>query len=101
MTMEGLGPVRTTGRNLDWMDYALCAQTNPDGFTPEQGGSTKSERETCARCEVPGNCLEYAFERGFDTGFYGGKSAKERKAIQKKGQEAVDIAVAALRRRAA
>lgn len=36
---------------------ALCAQTDPDIFFPEKGGSTKATIGICSRCEVFDACL--------------------------------------------
>ena len=31
---------------LDWMGDALCAQTDPDAFNPEKGGSTRGAKKS-------------------------------------------------------
>ena len=41
--MEGifdLGYAKASIEELRWQDFALCAQTDPDIFFPEKGGST-------------------------------------------------------------
>ena len=43
-----------------WQERALCAQTDPEAFFPEKGGSTREAKKVCLTCEVRGDCLEYA-----------------------------------------
>ncbi len=43
-----------------WQERALCAQTDPEAFFPEKGGSTREAKRICTGCEVRGECLEYA-----------------------------------------
>ena len=45
---------------LGWQERALCAQTDPEAFFPEKGGSTREAKRVCLSCEVRGECLEYA-----------------------------------------
>ncbi|MEU1168592.1 WhiB family transcriptional regulator, partial [Streptomyces sp. NPDC005921] len=33
-------------------DRALCAQTDPESFFPEKGGSTREAKKVCLACEV-------------------------------------------------
>ena len=47
---------------LGWQDQALCAQTDPEAFFPEKGGSTREAKRVCRSCEVRAECLEYALE---------------------------------------
>ena len=37
-----------------WQERALCAQTDPEAFFPEKGGSTREAKQIClaARCEA-------------------------------------------------
>ena len=35
-----------------WQDRALCAQTDPEAFFPEKGGSTREAKKVCLTCEV-------------------------------------------------
>ena len=37
---------------LGWQDRALCAQTDPEAFFPEKGGSTREAKRVCRSCEV-------------------------------------------------
>ena len=45
---------------LSWQERALCAQTDPEAFFPEKGGSTREAKRVCLSCEVRAECLEYA-----------------------------------------
>ena len=36
----------------DWQERALCAQTDPEAFFPEKGGSTREAKRICSGCEV-------------------------------------------------
>ena len=46
----------------EWQDQALCAQTDPEAFFPEKGGSTREAKRICKACAVRDECLEYALE---------------------------------------
>src|SRR5690606_8749782 len=37
---------------LAWQADALCAQTDPESFFPEKGGSTRDAKTVCASCDV-------------------------------------------------
>lgn len=65
-----------------WMDEGICAQTDPDAFYPEKGGSTAPAKLICMRCPVAGACLEYAQENHEYYGIWGGLSARERRRLR-------------------
>ena len=44
--------------DLGWHERALCAQTDPEAFFPEKGGSTREAKRVCSSCEVKVECLE-------------------------------------------
>ena len=67
----------------DWRDLAACAETDPEIFFPEKGGSTKDAKKVCLRCEVRAECLEYALEHDERFGIFGGKSEPERRALRR------------------
>lgn len=71
-----------------WMSEAICAQTDPDAFFPEKGGSTKEAKRVCLGCPVRETCLEWALVRRERFGIYGGKSERERRAIAKQRKAA-------------
>ncbi|MEE6273495.1 WhiB family transcriptional regulator [Georgenia sp. MJ206] len=64
-----------------WADEALCAQTDPEEFFPEKGGSTRSAKAICARCPVSAECLTYALDNHERFGIWGGMSERERRAL--------------------
>ncbi|MHC3392056.1 WhiB family transcriptional regulator [Streptomyces lavendulocolor] len=70
-------------RPLDWQTDALCAQTDPELFHPEQGGTTAYAKRICLACEVRIECLEYALAYGENQGVWGGMGPNQRLAIRR------------------
>ncbi|NIH78687.1 WhiB family redox-sensing transcriptional regulator [Amycolatopsis viridis] len=68
----------------EWQDRALCAQTDPEAFFPEKGGSTREAKRICQGCEVKGECLEYALAHDERFGIWGGLSERERRKLKKR-----------------
>lgn len=68
---------------LQWQDRALCAQTDPEAFFPEKGGSTREAKRVCMGCEVRAECLEYALARDERFGIWGGMSERERRRLRR------------------
>jgi WhiB family redox-sensing transcriptional regulator len=68
---------------LEWQDKALCAQTDPEAFFPEKGGSTREAKRVCRSCEVRAECLEYALEHDERFGIWGGMSERERRRLKR------------------
>lgn len=66
-----------------WQDRALCAQTDPEAFFPEKGGSTREAKRICTGCEVKAECLEYALANDERFGIWGGLSERERRRLKK------------------
>ncbi|AVP69554.1 WhiB family transcriptional regulator [Rhodococcus hoagii] len=66
-----------------WQDRALCAQTDPEAFFPEKGGSTREAKRICLGCEVRGECLEYALANDERFGIWGGLSERERRRLKR------------------
>jgi WhiB family redox-sensing transcriptional regulator len=80
------GPVLSalaSDETYDWRDYAACAQTDPDCFFPEKGGSTREAKKVCRGCFVRVECLEYALEHQERFGIWGGLSERERRALKR------------------
>jgi WhiB family transcriptional regulator, redox-sensing transcriptional regulator len=69
---------------LAWQDQALCAQTDPEAFFPEKGGSTREAKRICVGCEVKQECLEYALMQDERFGIWGGLSERERRRLKRK-----------------
>lgn len=66
---------------LEWQAKALCAQSDPEAFFPEKGGSTREAKKICQGCEVRIQCLEYALANGERFGIWGGLSERERRKL--------------------
>ena len=66
-----------------WQEQALCAQTDPEAFFPEKGGSTREAKKICTGCEVKAECLEYALANDERFGIWGGLSERERRRIKR------------------
>lgn len=67
----------------EWQDRALCSQTDPEAFFPEKGGSTREAKRICGRCDVKGDCLEYALGHDERFGIWGGLSERERRRLKR------------------
>jgi WhiB family redox-sensing transcriptional regulator len=65
-----------------WQEKALCAQTDPEAFFPEKGGSTREAKRVCLSCDVRSECLEYALENDERFGIWGGLSERERRRMR-------------------
>jgi WhiB family redox-sensing transcriptional regulator len=68
---------------LGWQADALCAETDPEAFFPEKGGSTRDAKRICELCEVRAECLDYALENDERFGIWGGLSERERRKLRK------------------
>jgi len=69
---------------LGWQTDALCAQTDPEAFFPEKGGSTRDAKKVCGACSVRSQCLEYALANDERFGIWGGLSERERRRLRKR-----------------
>jgi WhiB family redox-sensing transcriptional regulator len=69
---------------LAWQVDSLCAQTDPEAFFPEKGGSTRDAKKICASCDVRAQCLEYALQNDERFGIWGGLSERERRKLRKR-----------------
>ncbi|MGY1690748.1 WhiB family transcriptional regulator [Geodermatophilus sp. SYSU D00697] len=61
---------------------ALCAETDPEAFFPEKGGSTREAKRVCAGCPVRSQCLEFALANDERFGIWGGLSERERRRLR-------------------
>jgi WhiB family redox-sensing transcriptional regulator len=69
---------------MGWQERALCAQTDPEAFFPEKGGSTREAKKVCTGCEVRAECLEYALANDERFGIWGGLSERERRKLKRR-----------------
>lgn len=72
------------GDPLSWQSDSLCAQTDPEAFFPEKGGSTRDAKKICTSCEVRTQCLQYALANDERFGIWGGLSERERRKLRKR-----------------
>ena len=66
-----------------WQEQALCAETDPEAFFPEKGGSTREAKRICLGCEVKDACLDYALANDERFGIWGGLSERERRRLKR------------------
>lgn len=66
-----------------WQEQAICAQTDPDAFFPEKGGTTREAKRVCAGCEVKDECLQHALDNDERYGVWGGLSERERRSVKR------------------
>jgi WhiB family transcriptional regulator, redox-sensing transcriptional regulator len=76
-----LGGVVPAG-DESWRLDALCAETDPEAFFPEKGGSTREAKRVCASCPVRMECLEFALGNDERFGIWGGLSERERRRLR-------------------
>ena len=69
---------------MGWQERALCAQTDPEAFFPEKGGSTREAKKVCTQCDVRAECLEYALANDERFGIWGGLSERERRKLKRR-----------------
>ena len=81
--IRSVRPVEDDDNPLAWQTDALCAQTDPEAFFPEKGGSTRDAKKICTTCEVKAQCLEYALQNDERFGIWGGLSERERRRLRR------------------
>jgi WhiB family redox-sensing transcriptional regulator len=74
-------PTLTWGGNAEWMDDALCAQTDPEAYYPEEG-NIRLAKLICSRCAVRDECLDAALQGDEPYGIWGGLSTRERNRLK-------------------
>lgn len=86
---EIFGSIGLPETALEWQEDALCAQTDPEAFFPEKGGSTRDAKKVCAECPVAQQCLDYALDNDERFGIWGGMSERERRKIarERRGED--------------
>jgi WhiB family redox-sensing transcriptional regulator len=72
-----------TDEVAEWTERALCAETDPEAFFPEKGGSTREAKKVCLSCDVRDECLDYALAHDERFGIWGGLSERERRRLKK------------------
>ena len=74
----------TPAGDEQWRLDALCAETDPEAFFPEKGGSTREAKRVCGGCAVRMECLEYALSNDERFGIWGGLSERERRRLRRR-----------------
>ncbi|TFC48266.1 WhiB family transcriptional regulator [Cryobacterium sp. TMT1-21] len=82
--VPGVRTENSDGDPLSWQSDSLCAQTDPEAFFPEKGGSTRDAKKICSSCEVRTQCLQYALANDERFGIWGGLSERERRKLRKR-----------------
>ncbi|RFU21776.1 WhiB family transcriptional regulator [Geodermatophilus marinus] len=80
----GLWSIGLEADAQSWQERALCAETDPEAFFPEKGGSTREAKRICTGCEVKAECLEYALANDERFGIWGGLSERERRRLRRR-----------------
>lgn len=66
----------------EWYGDALCAQTDPEAYFPEKGGSTQAAKKQClTECTAVEDCLLLALRNEERFGVWGGFSERERRRM--------------------
>jgi WhiB family redox-sensing transcriptional regulator len=82
--IAGLLGIGSEADAQSWQEQALCAETDPEAFFPEKGGSTREAKKICTGCEVKAQCLEYALANDERFGIWGGLSERERRRLRRR-----------------
>lgn len=77
-----------------WTERARCAQTDPEIFYPEKGGTTRDAKRVCngnpdrgiPPCPVRDQCLQWALDTRERFGILGGLSERERRRLLREQQ---------------
>jgi WhiB family redox-sensing transcriptional regulator len=75
-----------------WMPYSLCAQSDPEAWFPEKGGSTREAKKICGGCPVRDQCLKWALATDERFGVWGGLSERDRRKLRKKAAQGAPAA---------
>ena len=73
-------------RRPEWHARAACRGMGASAFFPSRGanaGTMSRARDTCSRCTVTVECLDYALADSDLTGIWGGSTGTERRAMRR------------------
>ncbi|MDG5773919.1 WhiB family transcriptional regulator [Mycolicibacterium fortuitum] len=82
--MSIVGEIQVVTHQKGWADLAVCKETDPEAFYVEKGGNTKPAKDTCARCPVTAECLEYALAHDERHGVWGGLTERQRRELKRR-----------------
>lgn len=94
--MSSYGVPKLIGRIFDGdlpPEDGACAETDPELFFPEKGGSTREAKAICRGCEALEECLAWALRHDERFGVWGGTSTQDRARIVNARQEALSPGV--------
>lgn len=66
--------------DTEFMTAGLCAQTDPEAFSPDKGEPALAALAICRRCPVQTECLDYAQGHDERYGIWGGTTARDANA---------------------
>jgi WhiB family redox-sensing transcriptional regulator len=66
-----------------WRELGVCAETDPEAFFPDKGGSSRAAKRVCAGCPVRVECLAEALRVDERHGVWGGTSPAERARLRR------------------
>jgi WhiB family redox-sensing transcriptional regulator len=90
LEVSPVGPLMSeTG---SWREQGVCAQTDPEAFFPEKGGSVRDAKRVCRDCTVTVECLQEALDNREPFGVWGGLSERERRSLLREGVSAQQVA---------
>lgn len=68
--------------DVEWVERAACANMRVDAFFVEAGRVIDpAVLAVCHSCPVRRECLTYAYDRDFTSGYFGGLSPGQRKEL--------------------
>lgn len=85
--LKSLDVPAKTDDETAWALDAVCAQTDPEAFFPEKGGSTRDAKSVCFTCDARQECLVYALRHKERFGIWGGFSERERAKLMKENKK--------------
>jgi len=66
-----------------WAAFAVCRDSDPDGFFPVTPEGERAAIRVCQGCPVQQDCLGFAIEARIRFGVWGGMTEKQRRSFQR------------------
>jgi hypothetical protein len=66
---------------LEWQRDALCSQTDPEAFFPDQERGGGDAKKICKLCPVKQDCFDYAVSNNERNGIWGGIDFTVRRSL--------------------
>ena len=61
---------------------ALCAQSDPEAWFPDTGGSNRYAIKICRRCPAQADCLTWAIQTRQEHGIWAATTPRQRRTIR-------------------